>query len=353
MEAPDGQDAKDDSAENEATWVSNDDSSPDKSERQRVLKEVGLTSTSFIGPAFPPNKVEPDIEDTLSEFYKELEEIDAPGGADENSGKRDPGFDQSLTPSGISQSLSLPETRNKTDIPDGGKEKSCESPVTDFYLKGREEKQPRWPHWYQNVPYHHRRPRPVVQPERDGTTPDHWYHPQSADRPRPPNPRFHRPLFHRPPPPSAFPYPQNQPSHISHNWGGSVMPSYHQEDARFPSFSRIPPPNFHPSTSPHIDSEHYFDWQREGYHCDAPSGNVSVGWARDRNEERYQFDEEHDRLRRYGAQYDQWDRRCPPAENNSTLVLILMRGLPGSGKSTLARYVTVYSGVASIDILRV
>ncbi|TMS07914.1 Breast cancer type 2 susceptibility protein-like protein [Larimichthys crocea] len=75
--------AEDDSPDKCTTSVSNGCSSPD---RQRVLKEVGLTSTTFIGPAFPPPQtttVKSDLEDTLSEFYKELEKIDTPDGADD------------------------------------------------------------------------------------------------------------------------------------------------------------------------------------------------------------------------------------------------------------------------------
>ncbi|KAI2656367.1 NEDD4-binding protein 2-like 2 [Labeo rohita] len=45
-----------------------------QTERERVIRELSITSTSFIGPACRP---EPSIEQELSEFYKELEEVDA------------------------------------------------------------------------------------------------------------------------------------------------------------------------------------------------------------------------------------------------------------------------------------
>ncbi|KAL0174765.1 hypothetical protein M9458_030733 [Cirrhinus mrigala] len=44
-----------------------------QTERERVIRELSITSTSFIGPACRP---EPSIEQELSEFYKELEEVD-------------------------------------------------------------------------------------------------------------------------------------------------------------------------------------------------------------------------------------------------------------------------------------
>lgn len=42
--------------------------------RNRVIKDLGTTSTAFIGPACRPEP--PSIEQELSEFYKELQEVD-------------------------------------------------------------------------------------------------------------------------------------------------------------------------------------------------------------------------------------------------------------------------------------
>lgn len=323
---------KDGRDEKETTFVRKDSSSPTRSVRQRVLKEVGLTSTTFIGPAFPPSKVKSDIEDTLSEFYKELEKIDTPHG---NSGKHNAGYFQSSIPPKISTSK---------EFTDGTKEKIIKSSKTDCY-RSSEQKPPSWPHWYQNEPYFPRRPRPVMHQGsgRTATNQNQWY-PQTVNRPRPPNPRFLRLPFHRPPS-SAFPNPQNPPSRMNHNWGGPGMTNQYQEEAHFPPFCSIPPPNVpsHLSQSLYGDSPHHFERDKQGCSYDAHSDNVNVGWSQDRKEEWCQLGEDHDQ--RYDAENDLWEHHCQPPDNNkayhSSLVLILMRGLPGSGKSTLARYVSV------------
>lgn len=44
-----------------------------QTDRDRVIRELGVTSTAFIGPTCRPD---PSIEQELCEFYKELEEVD-------------------------------------------------------------------------------------------------------------------------------------------------------------------------------------------------------------------------------------------------------------------------------------
>ncbi len=44
-----------------------------QTERERVIRKLSITSTSFIGPVCRP---EPSIEQELCDFYKELEEVD-------------------------------------------------------------------------------------------------------------------------------------------------------------------------------------------------------------------------------------------------------------------------------------
>ncbi|XP_035536103.1 NEDD4-binding protein 2-like 2 [Morone saxatilis] len=311
---------RDDSADKDTTLVSNGSNSPDTSVRQRVLKEVGLTSTTFIGPAFPPKraKVKSDFEDTLSEFYKELEKIDTPDSANENPGRRGAAFLQST-----------------------GKEiqeKAVKSAQTDGFQKSGGQKQASWPHWYQNEPYHHRRPRPGVD-QSSAPTQNQWPHPQTPNRP--PNPRSHRPPFHRPPPPSVFPNPQNPSSHRNQNWGSSGGTNQYQDESHFQRFSSFPHPIRHPSQGFYGDSPPHFDRDERGCSYDEHSGNISGGWSRDRKEERGQLGEDYDGRQRYESESKQREHHCrPPDESNAyhpSSVLILMRGLPGSGKSTLAR----------------
>ncbi|XP_078101785.1 uncharacterized protein n4bp2l2 [Sander vitreus] len=315
----------------DAKLVIKDSSSADRSVRERVLKQVGLTSTTFIGPAFPPSKaatVKSDIEDTLSEFYKELEKIDTPDGANGNPGKQNAGFVQPHIP---------PKTSASKQTQDGREENvvyRSKSVGTDDYQRSSGQKQPSWSHWYQNEPYYPRRPRPAAP------APNQWRFPQTLNRP--PNPRFHGPAFHRPPPPSVFPNPQNLPSRVNPNWSSLGTTNQYQEDSPpFPTFSSYPPPNVcsNPSQGFYRDSPHHFDRDERSYN--ALSDDVNVGWSRDRKEESCQVGEDYDRCQRYDSENEPWEHRCRPPETTnayrSSLVLILMRGLPGSGKSTLAR----------------
>lgn len=50
--------------------------------REEVIKEIGISSTAFIGPVCRP---QPAIEDELNEFYKELEQIDQLEAVDGNN----------------------------------------------------------------------------------------------------------------------------------------------------------------------------------------------------------------------------------------------------------------------------
>lgn len=55
-----------------------------QTDRERIIKELSVTSSAFIGPACRP---EPSIEKELSEFYKELEEVDQEQVSDETDTK--------------------------------------------------------------------------------------------------------------------------------------------------------------------------------------------------------------------------------------------------------------------------
>lgn len=304
--------------------------------RRRVSKEVGLTSYTFIGPAFPPPtaKVKSDIEDTLSEFYKELEKIDTPDAASP----------QPPVP------LKKP-TRKEKISQDVSEAKLVQSVETDGYQRSSGQRQPSRQHWYQNEPYNPRRPRPGMELSsgRAAPTQNQWHHPQTLNGP--PNPRFQRPPFLPPPPPPAFPnpHPPNLPSHVNQNWSGSSLTNQYQEEPHFPAFPNFPPPNVcsRPPPDFHRDSAHHFDKDERVRTHDAHSDCENIGWSRDGGEERCQSGEDYDRHQRYDPENEQWENPCQRPDNpdvhRSSLVLILMRGLPGSGKSTLARYVYVWN----------
>ncbi|XP_051253170.1 NEDD4-binding protein 2-like 2 [Dicentrarchus labrax] len=320
-------DGRDDSADKDTKLVSNGSNSPDRSVRQRVLKEVGLTSTTFIGPAFPPKEttVKSDFEDTLSEFYKELEKIDTPDSAHDSPGRRDAGFLQSPS----------------EEVHGVFEERSVKSAQTDGYHKSSRQKQASWPHWYQNEPYHPRRPRPGVDLSsgRAAPTQNQWPHPQTPNRP--PHPRFHRPPFHRPPPQPVFPNPQNPPSHRNPNWSSSGVTNQYQDESHFPTFSSFPHPIRLQSQGFYGDSLPHFDRDERRCRYDEHSDNINVGWSRDRKEEQGQLGEDYDGRQRFDSENKLWEHHCQPPDKSSayhpSLVLMLMRGLPGSGKSTLAR----------------
>ena len=296
-----------------------------------MLQEVGITSTTFIGPAFPPVTVRKDIEDTLSEFYKELNEIDSPSPANVNPGREN---------AGCVQSFKMPTS---TDVMDGITKQNLKSTQRDRYQKGCRQKPPPWPHWYQNEPYSLQRQRPDMDPTpgRAPTDQDHRRYPQTVNRTRPLNPQSHRPPFHHSPPLPAFPNPQNPPERTAHNWGGSWTRQY-QEEPHFPNFSDVPPRNVdsHLSQVFYEDPLQHTDRYKPRYNYDENSGNIDVGWYQDR-EEWCELREDYDRRQRYDSKYYPEEHCRQPADHNSafhsSLELILMRGLPGSGKSTLAR----------------
>ncbi|XP_059187414.1 NEDD4-binding protein 2-like 2 [Centropristis striata] len=323
---------RDESVDEVATSETNDSSGPDTSVRERVLKEVGLTSTAFIGPAFPPPKhtrVKPNFEDTLSEFYKELDKIDTPDGANGNPGKQNADRFRRPLP---------PKTSTSKQTKDGSEEKivyTSQSAETDGNQNSIGKSQASWSHWYQNEPYYPRRPRPAAPPQNQ------QHYPQTLNRP--PNPGFHRPPFLRPPPPPTFPNPQNAPTHVNQNWSNSGTTNQYQEESHFPTFPSFPPPNVctHPSQGIYGASPYHLDRDERGCNYDVHSDRVNSGWSRDGNEESCQFAEDYGRRHKYDSENEPWEHHHRPPNKTSTyhssLVLILMRGLPGSGKSTMAR----------------
>lgn len=305
-----------------------DRSSPDRSVKERVLKEVGLTSTTFIGPALPGETNKSDIDDKLSEFYKELEKADTLDDASGNPGKQEEGFVHPPTP------LKMSRTKETLDVSQERLAKISQSEEADSYGTIGGGKQSSWPHWYENEPYYSRRPRQGLEMSTGGGAyaQNHWRHPHP--RHRVPNQTFHRPPFHHPAPPFEFLNPRNPPLSLNPIWNDPGMSNQYQEDSTFCSF---PPPNdcSFPPLGFYRNSKYPSDRdERE---------KVNIGWPRDGKEELSQLGERYDRCQRFDSENEQWEQQhhCRPPDNTRaqrpSLVLILMRGLPGSGKSTLAR----------------
>lgn len=264
-------------------------SSPDRSAIQRVLKEVGLTSTTFIGPEFPPNKPEDKLDHTLDEFYREIETIDLSDAAKHNSGE--------TVDFVLPHSSPVTTSANCTDRNKGDKD------AKPFHYQQSSGERP---HRYKKEPYFHRRPRESVNFMHSAASNQRqWHHSQTVNRPRSLNLIHPRPPLHHPP---AFPYP-----HFS--------------------TQNLPPPNVscHSSEGPVSGSlqGHSFFTHLED--------NVNFGLSRDRSQ---QFEGDY-RPHSQNPDNSLWKhhRQMPSdfIEYPSTMVLILMRGLPGSGKSTLAR----------------
>ncbi|KAM4627127.1 uncharacterized protein n4bp2l2 [Polymixia lowei] len=296
--------------------------SPAKTVRERVLKDVGSTSTIFIGPECRPKTlaVKRNIEDTLSEFYKELENIDSTDGTHH-------------TPGEGSGSKPLKKSKRK-EICNTNPDTNC--PIVRSLDTGasQERHSPR-PHWYQNEPYHPGRQRPSIDSISGAHNRNHSQHLPPFQRP--PYPRFHRPPNCGPPPPFsyAFPRPPDSGPHMNHYWNRSDTTSQYQDDLRFPPMHRFPPPDEYSLTSQDFDghSPHHFDRNRWGYNHDNESSHVDVQWSSSANNRWSQLgntaelqEEEDQRYLSHKAHV------C-----DSSLALILMRGLPGSGKSTKAQ----------------
>lgn len=304
-ERPD--DRRDDDASKETSFLSG--SSPDRSAIQRVLEEVGLTSTTFIGPEFPPNKAK--LEDTLNEFYKEIEMIDTLNDVEDNSGET----------VDIAVPHPSPITSTNTNCPDRNKGKGAK-PFS--YQQSSGKKPSFWSHWYQKGPYFHRRPRESMNfiPSAAFGTQSHCHLSHTINRPR-------LPLSH----PPAFLYPPNPPLHETQSRGGSTM------TVQRPPFSAQNSPT--PNVSCH-SSQVPFSGSLQGCSFLPHSGdNLNYGLSRERKQQFCQLDESYERRQSRDSENCLWKHHCqtPPnfKEYHSKMVLLLMRGLPGSGKSTLAR----------------
>ncbi|XP_053728724.1 NEDD4-binding protein 2-like 2 isoform X1 [Synchiropus splendidus] len=173
---------------------------PDPQQVERVLKEVGSTSTAFIGPALPPGlgAATTDVEESLSAFYKELEEIDSQNAASE------------------ALDSSAEHRRTGTDLPDSIRRSRSN-------LKTSEEELPQRSHWSHNAPY----------PRRKRSARNSW---------------------RRPPPLNGTVKPAFQPELYDCHWG--PPDTNHYAPYRPPPW--FPPPHSHTSQGFYNDPPHHF-----------------------------------------------------------------------------------------------
>ncbi|KAI4875401.1 hypothetical protein NFI96_006312 [Prochilodus magdalenae] len=239
--------------------------------REAVIKEIGISSAAFIGPACRP---EAAIEEELSEFYKELEEINhqdrisGATGADEGDSQSTP----TLNPCPRNETWASVQHRysyRPYPLVRAPKDYGCSR-------KWRPQSHNELPF---SDPYH-------IQ--------DQWHHPRPRLPHGPPMNRFNGPQHFFSPPlpgnPLHPPYLQPQLNDYSRGWQRPRLPL-----------------GYDVGSSPSYCSES-FEWQ---YKC-------SNDW------QHYEEQEHHGK-----NQHQQNNRTCS--------VLVLMRGVPGSGKSTLAK----------------
>ncbi|XP_060753725.1 NEDD4-binding protein 2-like 2 isoform X3 [Neoarius graeffei] len=277
--------------------------------REEVIKEISISSTTFIGPVYQP---QPAIEDELSEFYKELEQIEQLETGDGNSERiswsnappetvnvHSEHLSQSCGPpdpvDGTSEHLSLyyapPDHVDGTsehpsqfyappETVDGTSEHLSQSyaPPPAIKEKGNNHRNAYrpYPATWQHTEY---RNTPQWRPQSSNTTCD-WSNPHSYQN-----------QWQLPPPNFPF-YPPPQPGNPTH-----------------PQYSQCNP--LETSGSQFASS-----------HSPAPYAPYEAFETQQYEEQSYQDVNQHNC--NYG-----------PA-----LVLILMRGVPGSGKSTLARQIS-------------
>ncbi|XP_061682567.1 NEDD4-binding protein 2-like 2 [Syngnathoides biaculeatus] len=247
---------------------------------QRVLKEVGITSTAFIGPACPPVK---NLDDSLSEFYKELQAIDGQAESETDA------FGQ-------------PETSSTSEPPENPpKDEDALKPLEKLPQADDVNRPPKkhhfWSHWYKNQPYSTPRPDNL-------TSQNHF--------PYYPPPSSHEPPDHRPFRGFRQPPFQNPPRFPPPRYGRPTSDEHYPP--QFPPFARFPAPPHH-----NHHSRTYDDDDDDG------RGGYDDGWSWDAPP--FHFNEDESQRELCHGHFEE----SPP------LVLILMRGLPGSGKTTMAR----------------
>ncbi|KAL4647767.1 NEDD4-binding protein 2-like 2 [Arapaima gigas] len=299
--------------------------SPEQGGRGLADGEGAISSTSFIGPMCRPQVAKsPDMEEKLSEFYKELEEI---------------GSDYSVN------ACHKPERPVEPEKPPNT------IPKEDTRLKfNRDHRHYHIPHPYlgpHRDRWHDRRHRQNLLCGLDGKGwgahyQGQWQHVQHFGGPLDPSfSGFYRPGSYRsnegpfPPPPENLYHPNFGPQISTwYNYPETVPNVKHCEwDQPFPPSSEFTayddyrvPTICHGSTDGSYTTGTLFHLSEQRY------SGFNHNFIEEHNPQQHHPRQEHHESLDSGMNYQ--IRKCPP---NSSLVLVLMRGLPGSGKSTLAQ----------------
>ncbi|XP_051535557.1 NEDD4-binding protein 2-like 2 [Myxocyprinus asiaticus] len=265
-------------------------------DRERAIKELGITSTSFIGPACRP---EPSIEQELCDFYKELEEADSSDKVDGDT-TNEQCHHLSYNPKS--------DPPNRKDIP---------ADVTDHSRAYRPYPDPheRSGHQWKYEDPKRWRPRPQYGTDGFGRGGhfQNWYPPPPWIPHGPPDSRSQ---YFTPPGP-IYP-PDLRPQHP----GGPMYPPEIRPQHSF--YSQTNNSTRAPWEEPQLPSNEWHGYGRafssHGYPGFFGEYETPSNWQRQNPEQQYNYEE---------GQNEHY--------NNNSLVLILLRGVPGSGKSTLAR----------------
>ncbi|KAG7321626.1 hypothetical protein KOW79_014484 [Hemibagrus wyckioides] len=272
--------------------------------REEVIKEISISSKAFIGPACRP---QPQLEDELSEFYKELKQIQQPDTVTGNNGSLSQPGPPSDTVDGNRQRVS--HSWPPSDSEDGNSHYVSDSwPPSDTVVGNNENVSRSW------AP-------PTNSPaiKEKGNNHRNTYRPYPATRPQ---------TDYR-----NTPQWRPQPHDTTYNWSNPHS---------FQNQWQLPPPNIHfyppprPGNPPHPPySQHHGHW------CSQPAEpsfqfSPDVRLASSHGPASYAPYEGFER-----PQYEEQDSQDVNQHTcNDEPVLILMRGVPGSGKSTLARQIS-------------
>ncbi|KAM9468915.1 uncharacterized protein n4bp2l2 [Clarias gariepinus] len=306
--------------------------------REEVIKEISVSSVAFIGPTCRP---EPVIEDELSEFYKEIAQIDQQDAVDGSEGRG------SLI-SAPSHAVDVNnERRSQLCAPSHvgnvytERAQFCSPLVHPSALKQTANSHRNAYRPYQ-APWPHTDYRDTLQwrPESYDTScswsnshsyPNQWQRPPPPSSPRPPPPH----------PPSFRYYPPSRPENPTH-------PLYSPpQGQRYgpPQVQRYGPPQGQPYGPP--QGQPYGPPQGQPY---GPPRGQRYG-SLENSQTHFRFSPDVRLAPCHGptshASYGEIERQQSEEQNyqvvnecEPSLVLIMMRGLPGSGKSTLARHIS-------------
>ncbi|XP_023682037.2 uncharacterized protein n4bp2l2 isoform X2 [Paramormyrops kingsleyae] len=302
--------------------------SPGRKDGRLVDGQWVIRSTAFIGPMCRPEPAESkgDLDDKLSEFYKELEEMEPAETPDISTDK-------------VDSHVEAKKSINSTPSEEGFHVSRGPRPYRRPYMY-RDAPNEEWHSWKRRRDFRY-------GPDHSSWDPyyqNQWQHPPPfGGPPCPPYPRFGEPKFYGPPkfppPPNPLYHPAFRP-HMSTFYDSPPIAEWEQPFPPGSDFAGYDGYGDHYSSQGYGES-FYPPYDLENNQANGCSSHGSRPWFQS-----YEQDGSDYRICpdiEFGPQQHHLNEEfCEPSDSKkgfhgSSLVLILMRGLPGSGKSTLAQ----------------